>query len=73
MFLKEATSGHLVEVLDIQELMDPHRDTIVGRFHTGEDLPDTECFAKSGLLFPSGEPLPHCWRDTHYRDHEWRR
>ena len=70
MFLEEATTGHLVEVLDLHELMDPHRQELTGRYHYGQDLPEPESFAKSALVFPSGEPLPRCWRDAHYRDHD---
>lgn len=73
MFLREATTGHLVEVLDLYALMDPHRHTLDGRYHQGEEAQDAECFAKSDLVFPSGEPLPRCWCNPHYRDHElWR-
>jgi hypothetical protein len=72
-FLREATSRHLVEVLDLQELMDPYCPELRGRYHWGEDLPEPETFSKSGLLFPSGELLPRCWCDPHYRDHELRR
>lgn len=73
MFLKEATSGHLVDVLDLRELFDPHRPEVMGRYHVGEDMPEPESFAKARLIFPSGEPLPRCWRDPHYRDPELRR
>jgi hypothetical protein len=31
-------------------------------------MQDPEKFAKSELQFPSGEPLPRCWLDAHYRD-----
>lgn len=70
MFLREATSRHLVEVLDLRELMDPYCRELHGRYHWGEDLAEPEIFSKSALLFPSGEFLPRCWCDPHYRDHE---
>ena len=70
MFLKEAGSRALVEVLDVHALMDPHAHLVPGRYHRGEDLPEPERFTRSGLVFPSGEPLPACWCDPHYRDHE---
>ena len=32
---------------------------------------DAERFDKQELWFLSGEPIPWCWRDPHYRDDEW--
>jgi hypothetical protein len=37
------------------------------RLHAGEELQDSEAFAKAELLFPSGEALPRCWVDAGYR------
>ncbi len=68
MFLKHKPSGDLVEVVAVDELVDPFRDTVTGRFHAGEELQDAEAFNKSELIFPSGEELPRCWTDSHYRD-----
>ena len=73
MFLKERSSGELVEVLDSGRLFDPFQSTIVGRYNFGEDLPDTESFAKRDLVFFSGETLPRCWIDPDYRQDEIRR
>lgn len=73
MFLKQADSGHLVEVMDLRDLFDPHRERVPGRYHAGEEVGDIESFAKAGLIFPSGERLPRCWCDPHYRDDELRR
>lgn len=70
MYLKQAQSGHLVEVLDLQDLIDPHRDRVLGRFHFGQEPSDPERVDKASLLFPSNEALPRCWRDPHYRDSE---
>ncbi|HHJ12053.1 MAG TPA: acetyltransferase [Chromatiales bacterium] len=72
MFLKERKTGHLVEVLDLESLIDPNVDHFRGRYNYGEDLPDPEDFAKADVVFPSGEPLPRCWVDLHYRDDELR-
>ena len=68
MFLKSKTSGDLIEVLDINNLVDPCQTKIAGRYHAGEELQDPDTFEKSDLLFPSGEQLPVCWVDSHYRD-----
>ncbi len=73
MFLKESASGHLVEVVNLQDLFDPYQAELIGRSHFGEELQDAEPFAKQRLRFPSGEALPRCWLEPHYRDHELKR
>lgn len=73
MFLKERGNGHLVEVLALSQLFDPYHATVDGCSHYGEERQDPEPFAKKQLLFPSGESLPACWIDPHYRDHELKR
>ncbi|MCB1863915.1 MAG: acetyltransferase [Chromatiales bacterium] len=70
MFLKHRENGHLVEVLSLADLFNPNHPNIVGRYHYGEEMQDAEKFGKSALVFPSGEALPQCWRDVHYRDDE---
>lgn len=72
MFLKESKSGHLVQVVDLTELVNPLRGEVSGRYHYGEEAQETELFAKAELIFPSGERLPRCWVDSHYRDDEIR-
>ncbi|MGD2083822.1 MAG: acetyltransferase [Chromatiales bacterium] len=73
MYVKEISSGRLVEVLSLPDLFNPQHSRLVGRFHAGEELQDPEQFAKADLEFPSGESLPRCWTDPHYRDEELRR
>ncbi len=68
MFLKDKASGDLVEILNTNTLVDPCRAEVQGRFHAGEEMQEPREFAKADLLFPSGEPLPRCWIDPHYRD-----
>ncbi|MGD2112490.1 MAG: acetyltransferase [Gammaproteobacteria bacterium] len=68
MFLKHSTKDDLIEILTLNDLFDPFNDTVVGRYQHGEEMQDPEKFSKSDLLFPSGEPLPRCWLDAHYRD-----
>ena len=70
MFLKQKDSGKLVEVLSLRDLFNPLHDVVVGRYHAGEELQDPEQFSKAELIFPSGEVLPKCWTDVHYRDAE---
>ncbi len=68
MYLKLKQSGDLVEVLDVSMLVDPCRETLPGRLHAGEELQEPAEFAKAELVFPSGEALPRCWLDPHYRE-----
>ena len=70
MYLKEKDAGHLVHVLDLQGLFDPHDQSVKCERHYGEEAQDAEQFQKAGLVFPSGEALPRCWTDPHYRDKE---
>jgi len=67
MFLKVKANNDLVEVLSTKDLFDPYLGDIVGRYQRGEEVQDPEKFAKADLLFPSGEALPQCWIDPHYR------
>ena len=68
MYLRHQPSGDLVEILDLYALSNPLRAEVSGRLHAGEELQEPEFFAKSALVFPSGEALPRCWRDPHYRE-----
>lgn len=70
MFLKHKPSGDLVEVLTLESMYNPCRTEITGQSHAGEELQDPETYLKSELVFPSGESLPRCWIDRHYRDDE---
>ena len=68
MFLKDKTNGELVEILTLKELFDPFQGEVVGRYQQGEEVQDPEKLKKAELLFPSGEVLPKCWIDPHYKD-----
>ena len=70
MFLNERTTGHMVEVLSLGDLVDLFKDEVMGRYQYGEEVQEPEKFRKSDLVFLSGEPLPRCWTDPHYRDNE---
>ena len=72
MFLKDSKAD-LVEVLTLSDLFDPFSKTLVGRYQHGEEAQDPEKFNKTDLSFPSGEDLPRCWVDAHYRDSELQR
>jgi hypothetical protein len=68
MFLKDKNSSDLVEILTLKQLFDPCQGEVTGRYQQGEEVQDPETLKKAELLFPSGEPLPKCWTDPHYRD-----
>jgi hypothetical protein len=68
MYLKHTATGDMVEVLDLRSLIDPNRTRLAGRFHAGEEMQDPANFDKAELIFPSGEALPRCWMDPHYRE-----
>ena len=70
MLLKERSSGHMVEVLGIIDLINLNCDEVVGRYQEGEDVQDPIKLKKADLIFLSGEELPRCWTDPHYRDEE---
>ena len=68
MFLQHKSNGQLVEVLTLDSMYDPCIKEITGRLHAGEEMQDPETFSKSELIFPSGESLPTCWLNPHYRE-----
>lgn len=67
MYLKHKSSSNLVEILEIQKLIDPSREDVIGRFHIGEEMQEPASFQKTDLIFPSGEMLPLCWIDPDYK------
>lgn len=69
MFLMHVPSSDLVEVINLPDVINPYSPTIRARSHTGELIHRPENFLKTELAFPSGEPLPRCWVDGHYREH----
>ena len=69
MLLQEKDTGHLVEVLEPKEVFDPFEKTFRGVLDYGEERSDPQAFSKDAVVFPSGEPLPRCWRDPEYRKH----
>jgi hypothetical protein len=69
MFLKHVPTGDLVEVIDLTDVINPHSTVIWAQSHEGEVPQGPEYFLKTELAFPSGELLPLCWIDGHYREH----
>lgn len=70
MLLRQKSSGHMIEVRDYIDLINLNNDEVVGFFQEGEDVQDSDNFKKQDLVFLSGEELPRCWVDPHYRDSE---
>lgn len=69
MFMKHVPTGDLVEVIDLQDVINPASATVRARAHTGDIIQRPENFLKQELVFPSGEALPVCWSDAHYYEH----
>jgi len=67
MFLKDKQSNDLVEVLDPKEMFNPASSTMKVRYQAGEEVGEPTDVEKIRLEFPSGESLPKCWLDAHYR------
>lgn len=70
MLLKKSTSDHMIEVINLFDLINLNLDEVEGRYQEGEEQQDLEKFKKTNLTFLSGEELPRCWTDPHYRDNE---
>lgn len=66
MFLKDKTSGSLVEINDLEALFDPNKTSVPGQSQSGQEEQNTASFEKETLKFPSGEELPRCWLDVNY-------
>jgi hypothetical protein len=69
MFLLHRPTQVLVEILELGDLFDPFHPEVLGMSHAGEELQDPALFPKAEMGFPSGEELPICWLDAHYREH----
>ncbi len=69
MYLKHVPTGDLVEVLDLPDVINPATPTVRARSYINDMIQRPENFLKTELVFPSGEPLPLCWIDSHYFEH----
>jgi len=68
MLLRQRSGQHMVEVANIGDLTNLYVENVIGRFQEGEEQQDSELFNKHDLVFLSGEELPRCWTDPHYRE-----
>ncbi len=71
MLLMVTVSGALVDIERPHKLWDPFETSVLARRQAGEEQQELEMFSKTELSFQSGERLPQCWLDAHYRDDEW--
>jgi len=69
MYLMQIMTGDLVEVIDLQDVVNPHSPTIRVRINGSERAPRIDDLLKSALAFPSGESLPVCWIDGKFHAH----
>jgi hypothetical protein len=68
MFLRDTNTNGLIEVQNLDDVFDPFTTVVHGRTQIGEDTMDETDIEKARLVFPSGESLPKCWCDSHYRE-----
>ncbi|WP_218943446.1 acetyltransferase [Exilibacterium tricleocarpae] len=68
MLMQLKGQSHLVEIVDLQALINPYEAHVTGRLQWGEEEQDAEPVDKQALCFLSGEALPRCWVDSHYRE-----
>ncbi|MCW9025344.1 MAG: acetyltransferase [Gammaproteobacteria bacterium] len=73
MLLRQKSSGHMIEVADFIDLVNLNQNEVTGCYQEGEEVQDPNKFKKEDLVFLSGESLPRCWSDPHYRDNELKR
>ena len=73
MLLREINTGFPVEIIDPRQLFSLFESELTGRYKAGDQFDFTGEFKKSDLVFTSGEELPQCWLDPHYRDDELKR
>lgn len=70
MLLKQKSNGHMIEVENFIDLINLNIEEVIGRYQEGEEVQDPNKINKQDLVFLSGEDLPRCWSDPHYRDEE---
>ena len=60
-YLKHVPSSELVEVIDLQDVINPASTTVLARSYRNDMQQRAERYPKIELVFPSGEALPACW------------
>ncbi|WP_038247986.1 hypothetical protein [Ghiorsea bivora] len=67
MYVRNLKSGDLAQIDKLAELTDPTAKSVTLHYFSGEEVGEPELVEKNELVFPSGEKLPKCWLDPHYR------
>ncbi len=67
MLLQNKQTGTLVEILNVDDLINPVRQDVKIQVQDGQEEQNSEPVQKAELVFPSGESLPRCWVDADYR------
>lgn len=67
MLLKDKKSDGLIEVNELEQLINPQEEQVMGQEQAGQEEQEPESFMKKDLVFPSGETLPRCWLDSDYK------
>ena len=67
MFLKNKKTDGLIEITELEQLINPQEEQIMGQEQAGQEEQEPESFKKEDLVFPSGETLPRCWLDSNYK------
>lgn len=67
MLLQEKESGDLIEIVDVEDLLSPAKNEVLGRNQAGQEEQEPAKFDKNKLVFPSGELLPRCWIEENYK------
>ena len=58
MLLRKRSNGHMLEVVNVQDLFNVLHEDVDARDQVGEECQDSESFRKADLVFLSGEELP---------------
>ncbi len=61
MYLKHVPSNELIEVIDLQDVINPFSSSVLARSYRNDQQQRAEHYPKNELVFPSGESLPLCW------------
>jgi len=67
MLVRNVNNGDLAQVENLEQLTDPNEKTVMIHYFAGEEIGDSTSANKTDFVFPSGEALPKCWLDPHYR------
>ena len=70
MLMRNKSTGDLVLIENIEQLVSPFDEEVAGRNQAGQEEQESKSFCKAELTFPSGELLPQCWTDSQFRSED---